>query len=243
MAFPDGWLRRCELVIQYGKVGTTLANFPTLITKDTLPSEIFDADGSYPALNGGGDIRFSSDSAGVTQLACEIEQFVTDNDPANGKAAIWVKVPSVSSSSNTTIYIWYNKSGETQPAENDTYGKENVWDSNYKLVQHMNQDPSGSAPQMIDSTSNDCDGTSAGTMLTEDLVDAQIGKGLDFDGDGDYVDLPQLVSNPTEITWSTWVKSAVSNTDEQRIIAHNNDGVFFIYCWNSQRERFIGIIC
>ena len=154
MAFPTGWGRRCALVIQSSKVTDTETNFPVLVTEDTLPSEIFDADGSYPALNGGGDIRFSSDEAGNTQLACEIEQFVTDNNPANGKAAVWVKVPSMSSSSNTTIYIWYNKAGESQPAEGDAYGKHAVWDSNYKMVQHMNQDPSGGAGCIIDSTSN-----------------------------------------------------------------------------------------
>jgi hypothetical protein len=44
--------------------------------------------------------------------------FVTDNDPANGVADIAVKVPSVSSTTDTVIYVWYNKAGETQPAAN-----------------------------------------------------------------------------------------------------------------------------
>jgi len=184
MAFPDGWGRRHEIEIPASKVDTNCADFPIFLNKDNFDSEIFDADGSFPALNGGGDIRFSSDEAGTNRLPCEIVTFTTDNNPANGKAEIHVK-RSLSSSSNTSIYVWYHKSGETQPAANDTYGSENVWNSNYLAVFHMNQDPSGSAPQLTDSTSNDFDMTSYGSMASGDLVDAKLGKGIDFDGTGD----------------------------------------------------------
>jgi hypothetical protein len=40
----------------------------------------------------------------------------------------------------------------------------------------MAEDPSGTAPQVIDSTSNSNDGTSAGSMTSGDLVDGEIGK-------------------------------------------------------------------
>lgn len=173
MAFPTDWGRKCAITIDYTKVGASLTDFPVLITKDMLPSEMFDADGAYPALNGGGDIRFSSDSAGATQLACQIVSFVTDNNPANGSAEIWVKVPSVSSSANTVIYVWYNKSGESQPARTDTYGSDNVWNSNYKGVYHMNE-TSGNA---LDSTSLQNDLTDNNTVGT---ATGKIGKGRDF---------------------------------------------------------------
>ena len=205
MAF-SGWGRKCSLTIQSSQVTDNEVNFPLLVTEDTLPSEIFDADGSYPALNGGGDIRFSSDSDGNTQLACEIESFVTDNDPANGKAAIWVKVPSLSSSSNTTIYIWYNKAGESQPAEGDTYGKHAVWDSNFKMVQHMNQTPTGSAGDIVDSTSNSNDGTTY-NMDSADQVAGQIDGSLDFDGGDDYVDCGDInaIDTATQLSCSAFV--------------------------------------
>lgn len=180
MAF-SGWGRKCALVIQSSQVASTLTNFPLLLTKDTLPSEMFDADGSYPALSTGGDIRFSSDSAGNTQLPCEIEYFVTDNDPANGKAVIWVKVASISSSANTTIYVWYNKSGESQPGRATTYGLENVWNSNYKLVMHLNQSPTNAVDEILDSTSNLNHGQST-NMSSTNLVDGQHGKCLNFAG-------------------------------------------------------------
>ena len=161
MAFPDGWGRRCALVIQASYVDSDLTNFPVLATVDNLPSEMFDADGSYPALDGGGDLRFSTDSAGSTRISCQIVSFVTDNNPANGISEVWVKAPSVSSSSNTTIYVWYNKSGESQPAADASYGSESVWDSNYKGVWHCDESAATTTDNYKDSTSNDAHATQA----------------------------------------------------------------------------------
>lgn len=130
MAFPVGWGRKCALTIQATEVDADLTDWTYLLTEDSLPSEMFDEDGANHALDGGGDIRFSSDSEGATQLPCDVRAFVTDNDPTLGKASIAVKVPLVSSSVNTTIYIWYGKSGETQPAASSTYGQYNAYDAN-----------------------------------------------------------------------------------------------------------------
>lgn len=148
MAFPTGWNRRGPLVIQNGQVSGSGSHtdLPVLLTEDNFDSEIFDADGSNPAQNGGGDLRFSSDSAGATQLPIDVVSFVTDNDPANGTAEVWVKVASVSTSADTTIYVWYNTAGaESQPAVTDTYGRNAVW-SDYDGVYHGND--------LVDSTGN-----------------------------------------------------------------------------------------
>lgn len=57
-----------------------------------------------------------------------------------------------------------------------------VWDSNFAAVYHMAQDPSGSTDSILDSTSNENHGTPTGTFVTGDLVDADVGKAIDFDG-------------------------------------------------------------
>ena len=115
---------------------------------------------------------------------CEIEYFVTDNDPANGKAVIWVKVPTLNSVSNETIYIWYNKAGESQPGRGSTNGSECVWNGNYRLVMHMNQSPSGAA-SILDSTGNLNHFTSY-NMDGTNLVDGKYGKCLRFNGTALY---------------------------------------------------------
>lgn len=169
MAFPNDYRRRCPLVIPASQLSGTLSGFPVLLTDDNLPSEMFDADGLHPAQNGGGDLRFSTDPDGGTRLPCEVVTFVTDNDPANGSAEIWVSVPTLSSSSDNTIYVWYDSTvTETQPARDDTYGSESVWDDDYLLVLHFQEDPGTTPDGWKDSTQYHNDGTGAGDIGSPD---------------------------------------------------------------------------
>jgi hypothetical protein len=112
---------------------------------------MFDADGPFPAQNGGGDLRFTSDPEGSNLLPCEVVTFVTDNDPANGVAEVWVKVPNVRSSQADTIYCWYNSSVTgSQPAVTAPHGRNAVWTS-FHAVWHMNN---ASATAVNDSAGN-----------------------------------------------------------------------------------------
>lgn len=173
MAFPTGWSRRQAIAIQSSAVSGsgTLSDFPVLITRDHLDDEVVDPSGSNAAQSDGGDVRFSSDEDGNTQLPCEIVNWEHDSVSAAGDADIeaWVKVD-VSGTADTTIYVWYDTaSSDSQPAVTDTFGRNAVW-SDYEFVYHMNEDPSGTAPQLADSTGNGHDLTSAGSMVTGDLV-------------------------------------------------------------------------
>jgi hypothetical protein len=212
MAFPEDWGRKCELEIQDTNVDSTLAYFPLPFTIDNLPSEMLDADGTYPALNGGGDIRFSSDSEGVTRLPCEVVDFTTNNNPALGSAQIWVAVPSISSSTTTSIWVWYNKSAESQPAVGAAYGRNATWDENgadnFYGVWHLEETPSGSG-DMIDSTGNN-DGT-ATNMESGDQISGKIGGSLNLNasGSGERVDIPDsafwTISSGETITFEGWI--------------------------------------
>lgn len=216
----SSWGRKCYLSIISSKVPGALTNFPVLLTEGNLPSEMFDADGSYPALNGGGDVRFSSDANGNNPLACEIVKFITDNDPLNGKAEIWVNVPAVSSTENTSFWVWYNKAGESQPAETAQYGAQSVWDSNYLMVQHMKEDPSTSAPQFIDVTANSHDGTNNGGLLNSDLITGKIGDCIKFDGaTDDDINLNAWDVPGSQITVQHWVYINASPTVDCRFFS------------------------
>ncbi len=235
MAFPVDWSWKCELEIQNTNVDSDLSDFPVLLVRQTLPEQMYDSNGAGPALELGGDIRFSSDSAGLTRLACEIVRFERDPVPANAEIEIWVAVPTVSTSSTTSIYAWWGKVAETQPAEDATYGKEDTWDeggaSDYGMVQHMDESPAGGSPQAIDSTSFDNDGTSEGGMTFGDLVTGAFQGGIegrcwDFDGTGDLVRVPDADSiEPVEtITWSCWIEpDSVSGL--QRFLCKNDGNI------------------
>ncbi len=98
--------------------------------------------------------------------------------------------------------MYYNK---TRPSnlQNPT----GVWDNDYVVVNHLSEDPTGSAPQMIDSTSNDNDGT-AYNMEAEDLISCKIGNCLNLDGSNEYIkkaDNSTLSFGGTAVTIQAWV--------------------------------------
>ena len=112
-------------------------------------------------------------------------------------ALLWTKVPVVSNTENTNLYLYYDSS----QSDNTTYigdrgenPAESVWDTNYRTVMHFNQTPTGSASDVKDSSQGNKDGTST-NMEYADLITTKIGRGLRFDGrtvDGgsdEYVDL------------------------------------------------------
>jgi len=217
--------RRCELVIQSSKVPASLTDFAVLLTDTTLPSEMFDADGANPALNGGGDIKFSSDEAGATRLSCEIVTFTTDNNPALGKAEIWVKVPSVSAGSNTSIWVWYDKSGESQPAANAEFGSESVWAAGIG-VYHLDEDPGpGGADEMLDSDGTANHGTAEASMDSGDLVAGRIGNAIHFNGPGSD---NSVTFAPTDFgdtcTISLWFKPTTTGDAQSLLTNKDVDG-------------------
>ena len=206
MAFPTGWNRKCSIVIQSSKVPADLSNFPVLLTEDCLPSEMLDKDGSYPALEGGADIRFTSDTEGVTPLHREVVSCVLDNDPSNATAEIWVNVPVVDHDANTTIYVWYNNASATEPDPDDAdHGRHGVWDSNYKTVLHM---IGATATDIDDSTSNNNDVSGENGTPTYNQA-GQIKQCIGCNGaDSEYIYLSSAggLNNLQTGTISLWVQ-------------------------------------
>lgn len=154
MAFPSGWTRKCPITISGSRVYTT-TNYPALIMQSNLPVELFTlakADGS--------DIRFTSDSAGTTLLPREIAYY----DNISSRAEIWVKIPSLTTGSNITIYIWYGNAAGNEPAFTDSDGRNSVW-SDYRAVWHFNG-TTGTANKLLDSTGNGWNFTEVGAVAS-----------------------------------------------------------------------------
>jgi hypothetical protein len=203
--YDIGWLYRKKITIYHTQVsqvsGTTLANFPVLINHG-------DPDLISKTQASGGDLLFTA-SDGTTKLSHEIESFTQNS----GNIVAWVKVPSLSPTTDTVIYMYYNNSGASPQWQNTS-----VWDDGglnyYKGVWHLKENPAGTAPQMKDSTSNANDGTSAVTMTSSDQVSAKIDGGLDFDGSNDEIDDQNGASLQITppLTIEAWVKPAVTGT-------------------------------
>lgn len=161
MAFPTGWGRKCVISIQSSKISATLTDYTVKLTEVNFPSEMLDADGANPCRTDGGDIRFSSDAAGTTELPVHVKYISLNNDPALSKIQVYVKVASVSSSADTDIYVWYDAPSETLPAATATYGSEaayptSIWWGVYYCT----------TSSFLDETANSNDGTAYGTGHT-----------------------------------------------------------------------------
>jgi len=64
----------------------------------------------------------------------------------------------------------------------------------YVLFSPLEEDPSGTAPQMLDWVTNTNLGTSGGSMTSGDLVTGKVGKGIDFDGSNDEINFASAVA-------------------------------------------------
>jgi len=168
-------------------------------------------DGTTNAIsNGGGDLVAYTDDTKTTQLPVEVVSFVSGGTPS---AEVWIKIPTAATSN--TIYIEKSATQTSQPAVTSTYGRNAVW-VDYEGVFHLEEDPSGTAPQMLDSTGNGYDATSSGIMTSADSVSTNIGNGLEFDGADDYITTSSGISTAIgsgDFTVQMWIKTSDAGTN------------------------------
>lgn len=198
--------RKCAIVIPHTLTTATLTDFPVCFNVANLPSEMFDADGSYPAKSDGSDVRFSSDSAGDTPMNVEVERFGIDNNPANGFAEIWVRIPSFSYSVDTTVYVWYNDPDATAVAADDVdEGSEGVWNSNFFGVYHLSESANDNSGNYKDATANDNHLTGSSMAMTAPAGAWSGSVCAEFDGSADYLSKSGIAGLGCPITISAWV--------------------------------------
>lgn len=209
--YNTSWNFRKKIVIDESLITVTSneSNFPILIN-------INDSDLASKANSDGSDIRFT-DEDGTTLLEYDIEAY------NQGKLTAWVEIPTLSYNTDTQIFMYYGNSTATS-AEDSTavFGS----DENYVGVYYMNTTPTST---LSDASSYSNDLTSGGSMTSDDLVNGEIDKGLEYDGTNDYLtrtddsDFDFAASD----TWyaTTWVNAAVqaggSSEDTYYFDAHN----------------------
>lgn len=130
--------------------------------------------------NGGGDIRVTK-SDGTTEVARE----VVSCDTGGETGEVHFDTTGILTGSDVTWYIYYGNAGASDYAEGDPYGREAVWEAAYKFVSHMNDDPDTS--HILDSTSNDNDGTKVGAGTPAENTSSKMGAGQTFTS-GEYID-------------------------------------------------------
>jgi len=140
--YNSSWSYCKEIWIQSSHVDTALTDYPILIYIAS------DSDLASDAQDDGDDILFALDDG--TKLSHEIEKF----DGSTGELWAWVKIPSLSATSNTSIFMYYGNSGATNQ-ENVA----DVWSNGYEAVWHFNE----ASGNIIDRTGNGYNGAVVGT--------------------------------------------------------------------------------
>jgi biopolymer transport protein ExbB len=188
--FDGRWTARDPLTIHHQMVAADQSDFPVLVDVTLAPIR---ADGA--------DLRFTA-ADGRTQLDYELDTI----DAATGHVLAWVRVPALSASNDTALFVYHGNAGAVtaeDPAQ--------VWMAGYSAVWHLREDPSGTAPQMHDSTGHGLDGTSRGTMVAGDQMTGKIGGSLDFDGTDDGLDVPSNTLGTT-FSYEIWIRKTSTSS-------------------------------
>lgn len=191
---PIGSGYRKSITIDHTYVTCDLTSFPVLIkiVDDTALGVHARADGY--------DIRFVLND----NTLLDYERVSWDIADGKCNAIFWVRVPTVSCTSDTTFFVKYGK--ETSDGDNTT----GVWDSYYDRVYHLEELGNGSAGEYKDSTSNHADSivsTATEYPVTNppERAAALVGYGQNFNGTDDLIYLPNpalSVDGNFTISWT-----------------------------------------
>jgi len=179
---PD-WGCRKKITIDHTKVSATLTNFPVLFSRT-------DIDLKAHAKSDGSDILFTN--SGGTKLKREIEKY----NGSTGELVAWVRIPSLSSTIDTEVYIYYGNAGGAETNDFD------VWDNDFKMVHHLQE-----ICTHYDSTSNYNNGVIRGGI--NPYATGQINGGDDLDGEiGTFIEIANdsSLNNLQIFTLEGWIK-------------------------------------
>ncbi len=208
--WSSDWGYRKLITVNSSQVDADLINFPVLVYNSS------DSDLASHAQNDGDDIAFVLYSDNSTQLNHEIELF----NSTNGELVAWVNVTSLSSSSDTKIWMYYGNS--TCSSQENITG---VWDSNHVLVQHLNE----TSGTHYDATANNNDGTPYGG-LNQNATGKVNGADV-LDGTDDAVVAPDAAS--LDITDTVTIEAWIYSTD----FKNQYSGIVTKWDWNSTNPQ------
>ena len=147
-------------------------------------------------------------------------------DGTTGNLIAWVKIPSLSSSSDTVFYLLYGDNS----INTDQSDPPNTWDSNFKGVWHMSD--SAANTTIRESTATGANGTNNANTSTKTAT-GQIGKALSYNGstDGSFAAINLSATNIATLSfWMKWTTNANDDDLAFEYTPNYNTNVWRIYC-------------
>ncbi|MDD5041979.1 MAG: DUF2341 domain-containing protein [Candidatus Peribacteraceae bacterium] len=224
----EGYAYRKAITIDNANVDATLTDFPLYVRIAA------DTDIGVGARSDGYDLRFTTSTGMILPYARE--DFHVRS--GSGSGDFWVEVPRISSTADTTIYLYYGKSN-AEDGE-DALG---TWNSDFAGIWHLDEDVTDegtSTAAHLDSTSNAHNGTQNGNARTAGMISY----GQAFDGvDDDITISSSYASNNITLSW--WSNCPISAPTAQGIFDiyrgtsgdrlygyhwdHDTNGVYIVY--------------
>jgi len=166
-----GWSSRLDLTIDKNYVPGSVTNVPLRFDFSRIPTD-------HPfwgkVASDGSDLAFS-DHDQTTRVPMELVSF--DTSTKSGEA--YYMLPTLCTAEDCVPRLYYDNSEAIAPANNDQYGREGVWNSDFGAVWH--------AQTLEDSTSNNRDLTANNGATLEDVAGVIGTKRLKFiDGHSEF---------------------------------------------------------
>lgn len=202
-AQPPGYTYGKQILIQASQVSGTGShtNFPVLISF-TDPNLKSAANGGHVQNANGYDIMFTMADCN-TQLDHEIEKF----DPTTGELLAWVKIPSLSTTANTNIHMYYgNGSVVVNPSTSATW-------SSYHGVWHLDN-------SFLDQTSNGYNGTNNGSG---NIPTAVFDAGRSFNVPNNWIQCSSFPNMNSNFSISGWAYTTNNSRAGQRIFCDDRN--------------------
>lgn len=205
------------ITIDHTKCGSAdSSDFPVLISGTYTYLKTVGNGGKVQS-SSGYDIQFYSDSALTTAL--KFERVVWG--ASTGTVEFWVKVPTLSASSDTVIYMAYGNSAVTT----DQQDAANTWSNGFVGVWHLGD---GSTLGLSDSTSNALSLTNNSATATT----GQIAGGAALSGSSQYLTggTNSALDLTGDLTFSAWVKPT-SLSNYNGVLSRCNSNIPDPYDW------------
>jgi len=230
----NGWGNRVALTIDQSRIDSSLTNFPVLVSLGkSSGTNGRDLSAIFNQLGNNSQKIALTTSDGTTQCYAEIDKW----DSSAQQAVLWVKAPSLSSSANTVLYLYYdrNQADNTAYVGNpDSAAARNVWDNSFKTVLHLGEDASTASGNYKDSSSAAHHASAGSSSAAPVKSSGKIGDSQSFNG-SDYIQIPDhndfSVSTTNQLTVSFWLSPNVQNMANSGYVHFLGKGSSGSYEW------------
>ncbi len=221
---------------QVSTQAATYTDFPVLISTFNIALTTTTAQGGR--LNSTGfDLVFSTkDNTCSYLLKWDTE---TVSNVGVSTMSVWVKVPTISSTTDTTLYMCYGDAGVTTYQGISTA----TWSNKYGGVWHFDETLTGAGQTVYDSVGIN-NGTSVGTWSSGKQVTGQIRGALSFTDTDDSISIPDspTTSPTTAFTYSFWMNPNGTTISLASWIGHGafNDGMSMGHYYTYPMSVWVG---